>query len=101
MLQVMLPYNLMSLIHIDIPLSEDFPEVTEFFKDRMRSQFFLAAVILICWSIWSARNDLIFKGIQPTIGNAIRLFQKEILLLLHRVKARLKVQFEQWIQGLL
>lgn len=89
------------IINIDIPINEDFPDITDYFKDRLQSQFFLAAVILVCWAIWSARNSLIFEGIQPTIGNARLLLQKEMLLLLHRVRTSLKVQLEQWIQGLL
>ena len=62
------------IIHIGIPLNEDFHEIVDYLRDRLQSQFFMAAVILICWAIWSARNDLIFKGIQPTIGNARNLF---------------------------
>jgi hypothetical protein len=50
------------IIHIDIPMNEDFPEVTDYLKDRLQSQFFMAAVILVCWAIWTVRNDLIFRG---------------------------------------
>jgi O-antigen/teichoic acid export membrane protein len=62
------------------------------------SQFFLTAVVLICWTIWTARNDLIFKGIQPSLTHARRLFSSEMLLLMHRVKPSLANQFDQLIQ---
>ena len=74
---------------MDIPLNENFLEVTDYLKDRLQSQFFMVAVVLIYWSIWTSRNDLIFKGIQRTVNNARSLFRKEILLLLHRVNSRL------------
>lgn len=89
------------LIHIDIPLNVDFLEIADYFKDRLHTQFLMAAVVLMCWTIWATRNDLIFKGIQPSLNNGRALFQKEILLLMHRVMTRLNLQFEEWIQNLL
>ncbi|KAG0514111.1 hypothetical protein BDA96_10G162000 [Sorghum bicolor] len=67
------------LIHIDIPPNEDFPEVTLYLRKRLQSQFFLPA---------------------PTVHNGRRVFNKEILLMLHRVKSSLGTQFDQWIQTL-
>jgi hypothetical protein len=66
----------------------------------IQSQFFMTAVVLIWWAIWTARNDLIFEGIQPNVNNARSLFCNEILLLLHRVKSSLAVSFDQWVQNL-
>ena len=86
------------MIYVDIPLNETFPELSDYLKDRLHSQFFLTAVVLICWTIWTARNDLIFKGIQPSLPCARRLFSSEMLLLMHRVKPSLANQFDQWIQ---
>jgi hypothetical protein len=86
------------LIHIDIPLNETFPGLADYLQDRLHSQFFMTVVVLICWTIWTVRNDLIFRGIQPTMVHATRIFSSEVLLLLHRVKPSLAPQFEQWIQ---
>ena len=85
-------------IRIDVPLDSDFPEVTEMFKDQIQSRFFIAAIILMCWSIWTSRNKLIFEGIQPSPAAAKEIFQKELLLLKHRVRVSLSLQLEQWIQ---
>jgi hypothetical protein len=60
----------------------------------------MLAVILMCWTIWTSRNDLIFKGIPPEIGTARGFFLNEILLLVHRVKSRNSISFEQWTQNL-
>jgi hypothetical protein len=37
------------LISIDIPINDDFPEITDYLKDRLHSQFVMAAIILTCW----------------------------------------------------
>ncbi|KAF8689582.1 hypothetical protein HU200_041757 [Digitaria exilis] len=39
-------------------------------KSQLQVLFFMDVVILLCWTIWMARNDLIFRGIQPTIQNS-------------------------------
>ena len=31
-------------------------------KDQLNNQFFMIAVILMCRTIWTARNELIFKN---------------------------------------
>jgi len=53
-----------SLIGVTIPLDGIFPDIVAQIKDQLNSQFFMDAIILTCWVIWSARNDLIFRGIQ-------------------------------------
>jgi hypothetical protein len=89
------------LIHIDIPSDSDFPEIAELLREQIQSRFFIAAIILMCWAIWTSRNKLIFEGIQPSPVLAKETFQKELLLLKHRVKASLSLQLDQWIQTFL
>jgi hypothetical protein len=86
------------IIQIEAPISTMFPEASTQIKDQMQSQFFMATTILMCWSIWTARNKLIFEGVQPSIPAVKLSFQKEMLLLLHRVKDRLHENFQAWIQ---
>ena len=33
-------------------------------KNQLHSQFSMEAIILMCWTIWTARNELIFKANQ-------------------------------------
>jgi len=54
-------------INLDIPPNGSFSEITSYFKDKRQSQFFMVAVALLCWVIWLARKDLIFKRVQPSI----------------------------------
>jgi hypothetical protein len=38
----------------------------EAIKDQLQSQFSMIATILMCWTIWKARNEVIFNNNQPT-----------------------------------
>lgn len=88
-------------IQIEAPGNTLFPETVSQIKEQMQSQFFMATIILMCWSIWKARNNLIFEGVQPSIM-AVKLdFKKEMSLLLHRVKERLHINLQDWILSLL
>jgi hypothetical protein len=73
------------LLHLDVPLDSSFPEIVTFFKVNLQTEFFMIGVILMCWVIWTARNDLIFRGIQPNLQICRALFLKEVLLLSTRV----------------
>lgn len=88
-------------IQVDIPLSSSFPEVSEQIRDQIQTRFFMVAIILICWTIWSSRNKLIFDGILPSVPRAKEIFQKELTLLKHRVKSSLSPQFDQWVLNIL
>jgi len=83
-----------------LPDDTGFPAVVSTFKDQLNSQFFMVAVILMSWTIWSARNKLIFEGLQLNIQDCRVLFHKEILMVSHRVKPSLSVLFDQWIASL-
>lgn len=69
-------------------------------KIQLQSQFFMVAVTLMCWTIWKARNELIFNNNQIGIQECRILFFKEVRLVSLRVKASLADQFNQWIQNL-
>lgn len=69
-------------------------------KDQLNNQFFMTAVIMMCWTIWTARNELIFRSNQISMQESKRLFFKEINLVSIRVKERLTESFEQCIQSL-
>jgi hypothetical protein len=56
-----------SILGTNLPDNSVLPGITSTLKARLQSDFFKVAVILMCWSIWVARNDLIFNGIQPNI----------------------------------
>jgi hypothetical protein len=75
-------------------------ENVEAIKVQMQSQFFMVAIILMCWTIWWARNELIFNNNQVGIQDCRQFFFKEVKLVSLRVKASLAINFELWIQSL-
>lgn len=70
------------------------------FRIQLNSRFFMETIILICWTIWIAKNELIFKGNQMGLTDCRSYFFKEAKLVGLRVKERLYEEFNQWIQSL-
>lgn len=62
--------------------------------------FCMEVIILMCWSIWTTRNDWIFKDLDPLVNNCKRKFTKEMLLLTHMTKPEIAAQIETWINSL-
>jgi len=57
-------------------------------------------IILMCWVIWKARNDLIFRQINPLLLNSKEDFRREIRLLKYRTKHIISDSLDQWIANL-
>lgn len=60
----------------------------------------MVTIILMSWSIWKSRNDLIFKGIRPQVQSCKTNFVKELKLILFRIKPSLLPSFELWLNNL-
>jgi hypothetical protein len=69
-------------------------------KIQLHSQFFMTAIIIMLWTIWKARNELIFDSNQIGIQDCRTLFFQEIRLVYLRVKESLTELYDQWIQSL-
>lgn len=73
--------------------------------DQIRAQshpsFFLMVIILMCWSIWSARNNFIFKGVQVNPAQVKVAYLKELKIMSLRARAKFAETFDLWIQNLL
>ena len=89
-----------NLLGIDISPNSMFPDIISTFKTRLQSEFFMVAAILMSWSIWTSRNDQIFKGLQPNLQNCKRNLFKELKLVLLRVKPILLTRFELWLHNI-
>jgi hypothetical protein len=57
-------------------------------------------IILLSWNIWTARNDWIFKNIDPLVENCKRNFANEMSLLSRRAKPVLALALETCLQSL-
>lgn len=89
------------MLGVDIPFDIEFPEAMVFLRDAIQSQFFMEAVILLCWAIWMTRNAFIFRNLQPQLSLARSAFVAELKLLTHRAHSRRNQPFNQWLQLLL
>jgi hypothetical protein len=69
-------------------------------KAQLGNPFFMDIIILFCWSIGMKRNDLIFKGIQPSLEACFRRFKNEFALVILRAKARYKRTKSEWLEAL-
>jgi hypothetical protein len=74
-----------NLLHLAIPACEPF-DVLQSFKTQLNVSFFMDVIIIMSWTIWMARNDLIFRGINPTLQAAQERFKKEFALVILRAK---------------
>jgi hypothetical protein len=62
-------------------------------------EFSLDIFVLLCWAKWTMRNDAIFRNKNPSIQDCKRYLTVEVLLLLHRCKARIVPLLESWINS--
>lgn len=62
-------------------------------RSQSHQDFYILVVIVMCWAIWSIRNDWIFKGIPPDIQRVKHIFLKEIKILALRIKVKLSGTF--------
>jgi hypothetical protein len=88
------------MINLITPDTDSILQGCDAFKTQLNSQFFMIAFILVAWTIWTARNSMIFSNTQMTLLDCKVFLLKEIKLVRWRVKPSLSVQFDQWIQNL-
>ncbi|RLM97793.1 ML domain protein isoform X2 [Panicum miliaceum] len=69
-------------------------------KDKLQVPIYMEIIILMAWSIWTTRNDWIFKEIDPIVDSCKRHFMAEMFLLSHRTKPELAAAVETWLQSL-
>jgi hypothetical protein len=86
-----------ALIGITIQNDQDIVSAVEQIRVQSHPKFFLMVTILVCWAIWCARNDFIFKNKQPTTDAVKALFQKELRILSLRSRSKLAHTFDLWI----
>ncbi|TVU25579.1 hypothetical protein EJB05_28081, partial [Eragrostis curvula] len=63
---------------IGIALHLNTLQVVKFFKRKLAVPFFVDIIIVMCWSMWTTRNDCIFKQVDSTVDNCIQKFFREL-----------------------
>ena len=61
----------------------------ESFRQQIQQPFFMEIIVTMCWSIWSVRNDAIFRNAQPSIQSCKAVFKREFAQVILRAKSSL------------
>jgi hypothetical protein len=69
-------------LNVQVDQSLDPFQTLQSFKDQLPVPFFMEIIIIMCWTIWKVRNDMIFRQISPRMQNAKEDFRKEFEVLL-------------------
>lgn len=75
-------------------------QILQSFKNQLQVPFFMEIIIVMCWTIWKARNDWIFRQIIPDLQASKANFREELHLLSLRMKRRNLTEFNQLINNL-
>ena len=95
------PFSIDYWTNIGLMVGDDAPFATlEHLKQQLVVPFFMEVIILMSWSIWTQRNDQIFKGIQPSSDSCLQHFKKEFALVILRAKTRHKENMSLWLDTL-
>jgi hypothetical protein len=54
-------------------------------------------IILMCWCIWTKRNNWLFNGEDPSVSNCIIMFKREFDPVIHRSKESRKETMSIWL----
>lgn len=68
------------------------------FKSQLNCSFYMEIIILLCWSIWTVRNDLIFRGIPSCCLRGLEIFKLFFKQLLWRAKKKYFPAIELWLE---
>jgi len=64
-----------ALIGLTLISSPDLIQRFESLKSQIAENFFMEIIIIMCWSIWTVRNDAIFTGIPPSSLRGLEIFR--------------------------
>jgi hypothetical protein len=88
-----------NFLNIQLPPQSTAFEADEGCKHGLQSPLFMSCFILLCWAIWTARNNLIFQSLPPTLQGCRSHFKKELGLLMLRAKPSHQVLLEEWLNN--
>ena len=75
-------------------------EILESFRDQLQLPFFMEIIVTMAWSIWTVRNDAIFKQVQPSLLHYRSVLRKEFAQVILRAKSSIAPFFlSQWLEA--
>ena len=67
-------------------------------KEKLQVPFFMEIIIIMSWSIWLSRNDLIFRGTNASLASCLTTFVELVSLNLLRAKDSLASVLSLWLE---
>jgi hypothetical protein len=89
-------WNTLNLL---IPVSSSPSQIFEAFKTQLHLPFFMEILVTMRWSIWSVRNDVIFKGILASIQRCKLILRTEFALVILRAKSAYHPSIDSWLKA--
>ena len=90
-----------SIIGLTIPLGQESFQILDSFRRQLNVQFFMEIIILLCWSIWMSRNNLIFRNEEATKDKCKAIFRNLFGLVILRAKKKYFPEISLWLEQLL
>jgi hypothetical protein len=90
-----------TLVHLTLGLApfvqDDLLQTISAFKDFINKP--MEIIISMCWSIWFALNDLIFRNLQHSVGSTKVIFKKEMALVKLGAKNKYQPMLDLWLDN--
>jgi hypothetical protein len=71
--------NCWSLLGLTIISQPDAYQRIQSLKTQLNVSFFMKVIVLMCWSIWIARNDVIFRLASVSCFQGFKVLFKQLL----------------------
>jgi hypothetical protein len=85
------------LIVLTVPQSLGPFQILESFKAQLNVPFFMEVIIIMCWSIWAVRNNLIFRGQEATSQGCKHVFRNVFGLVILCAKKKYFPRISSWL----
>lgn len=86
------------LIGLTVNSSPDPIQRFESFRLQINTSSFMEIIIIMCWSLWTVRNDVIFRGIPASSMRRFEIFKSIFGQLLWRAKRKYFPAIESWLE---
>ena len=86
-----------ALIGLNVISSPDMVQRFENLRSQIGKRFFMEVIIVMCWCIWTIRNDAIFREIPACSLRCLEIFKSTFKQLLWRAKKKYFPSIELWL----
>jgi hypothetical protein len=69
-----------------------------YFRRQLNVRFFMEIIILLCWSIWMSRNNLIFRNEEASKDKCKAIFRNVFALVILRAKKNYLPNISLWLE---